>query len=218
VLAKVAAARRMLSRQRALDQAVREWQGIASRDELTGVCSRRFFFEEAARTLAEGHTVGIILLDLDNFKKINDTHGHLTGDRILRDIGSQFLRRTRHGDVIARFGGDEFVLLVSGLTLEEMRNVGRRVAADLEMLQWSSGSETLRVSATFGVSSSTLIANATVDQVLEAADRDLYLNKWLRRNPDATPEDLYRYERERSAEVVGLRTRSQERDKRQRKS
>ena len=205
MMAKVTAARRMLSRQRALAHAAHEWQGIASHDELTGVFTRRFFFAEAERSLAEGRAIGVVLFDLDDFKRINDTYGHLTGDRILRDIGALLVSRTRHGDVIARFGGDEFVLLVINLPLDGMRVVANRIAEDMHELQWTVGEVTLNVHATTGVGSSTLLPNATMDQILEVADRDLYANKWLAKNTNATAEELYRYQQERAADIVRLK-------------
>src|SRR6266852_2813131 len=86
VVAKVAAARRMLARQRALDADVREWRDIANQDELTRVATRRFFFEQAERNLSEKQDLGIVLFDIDDFKAINDTYGHLMGDRVLKDV------------------------------------------------------------------------------------------------------------------------------------
>src|SRR3989442_1617288 len=103
LLEKLAVAQRMMKRQRRLDATIRELYGLATRDELTGVFNRRYFFAEAERLLAEGATLSLVLFDLDGFKKVNDTYGHLTGDRILRDVGALFLTRTRHEDIIARY-------------------------------------------------------------------------------------------------------------------
>ncbi|HVT43645.1 MAG TPA: diguanylate cyclase [Thermoanaerobaculia bacterium] len=192
VVARIAAARRLLSRH---DHAIRKWQGIASRDELTGVSTRRPFFDEAARLLAMGSRFAVVLFDLDDFKQVNDSHGHLTGDRILRDIGALFLSRTRLSDLIARFGGDEFVLLMMGESIEQTRFMALRLTAEIGALAWRAGDADLRVGATYGIGLSWLVPNATVDQILEAADHDLYANKWLRKNPSATPEELYEYQR-----------------------
>src|SRR5687768_2240844 len=111
VIAKVVAAKRVVSRQRILQVAAHQWEALATRDELTGVATRRTLFEQAARFLEDGRALGLALLDLDDFKPINDTFGHLTGDRILRDLGGLFMSRTRANDLIARYGGDEFLLL-----------------------------------------------------------------------------------------------------------
>jgi diguanylate cyclase (GGDEF)-like protein len=203
VIAKVIAAKRMLARNRLLSAAANEWQALATRDELTGVATRRTLVDEAARSLAEGRTVGVALLDLDDFKPVNDNFGHLTGDRILRDIGALFISRTRSSDLIARFGGDEFVLLVRDLPLEDLTGAADRLVAEVESLQWTSGDVVFGMKITSGVAHSKLIPNATLDQLLEAADRDLYAKKWLRKHPGARP-DLYEYPGRPGAAIVPL--------------
>ena len=121
VVRKLAIAQRMMKRQRRLDATIRELYGLATRDELTGVFNRRYFFSEAERLLGQGAEISLVLFDLDGFKQVNDTYGHLSGDRILRDIGALFLTRTRNEDIIARYGGDEFVMLVtSAVKVAEM--------------------------------------------------------------------------------------------------
>ena len=193
VVAKVAAARRILARQRALDADAREWRDIANRDELTRVATRRFFFEEAERHIAANDNIAVVLFDVNDFKKINDDYGHLAGDRVLRDMGALFLRRTRSDDVIARYGGDEFVLLVLNLTVDETRAVAERLAVELSSLQWHEGAATLQASVTIGLGCSSLIPGATIHQLLEAADRELYANKWLQKHPATTPPEAYEY-------------------------
>ena len=193
VVAKVAAARRMLARQRALDADAREWRDIANRDELTKVATRRFFFEQAERHLAGTSSIGIVLFDVDDFKTINDAHGHLTGDRVLRDIGAVFLRRTRTDDVIARYGGDEFVLLVLNLSVDETRCVAERLVTELSELRWNVGETTIGASVTMGIGCSALVENATVERLLDVADHELYARKWLRKHPSATAPEVYQY-------------------------
>jgi diguanylate cyclase (GGDEF)-like protein len=193
VVAKVAAARRILARQRALDENVREWRDIANHDELTGVATRRFFFEQAERHIAQKNAFAVVLFDVNEFKNINDVYGHLMGDRVLRDIGALFLRRTRSEDVIARYGGDEFVLLVRNLTIDETRVVAERLATELSALQWHEHGKVLRVGVTIGIGCSSLIPDATIQQLLEAADRELYANKFLKKHPPAVLPEVYEY-------------------------
>src|SRR5438270_2822074 len=130
VVAKVAAARRILARQRALDANVREWRDIANHDELTRVATRRFFFEQAGRHIEQKDNIAVVLFDVNDFKSINDDYGHLVGDRVLKDMGALFLRRTRSDDVIARYRGDEGVLHVLNLKAEETRALAERLAAE----------------------------------------------------------------------------------------
>jgi diguanylate cyclase (GGDEF)-like protein len=193
VVAKVAAARRLLARQRAHDADAREWRDIANQDELTRVATRRFFFEQAERHVAGPNNASIVLIDVDDFKTINDTHGHLTGDRVLKDIGALFLRRTRTDDVIARYGGDEFVLLVLNLGVDEIRHVAERLAAELSELQWSVDDTTMRISVTMGIGCSALIVEPTVERLLDVADHELYARKWLKKHPSRTAPEAYQY-------------------------
>jgi diguanylate cyclase (GGDEF)-like protein len=193
LVAKLGAARRLIARQRRLDATVRELYGLATRDELTGLFNRRFFFSEADRILAEGLEVSLVFFDLDDFKHINDTYGHMGGDRILRDIGALFLRGTRHEDLIARYGGDEFVMLVQKLRLPEVEAFAMRIAAEIARMQWAFGDDTLGVTVTTGYACSELLPHPTIAQLLGAGDRDLYKNKWLRRNPTGDPT-LYEYD------------------------
>jgi diguanylate cyclase (GGDEF)-like protein len=192
VIAKVVAAKRVVSRQRILATAAREWQVLATRDELTGVATRRALFEEAERVLSERRSVGVAIIDIDDFKPVNDTFGHLTGDRILRDLGALFLSRTRANDLIARYGGDEFLLLVADLPLDDLTGAADRLTGEIATLQWKSGEAAFGLTATAGIAHSSLIAEATLEQLLDAADRDLYAKKWLKKHPGERAE-LYEY-------------------------
>jgi two-component system, cell cycle response regulator len=204
VVARVAAARRMIARQRQLDAAVREWKGIASHDELTGVYNRRFFFDEATRFLGEKREIAVLLFDLDNFKVINDSLGHVAGDQVLREIGGVFLRNTRHDDVIARYGGDEFVLLVADLSMEETYALAERLRTEIAAVRTPLTETTTSVSASVGIGFSSLIADATVNLILEAADRDLYARKWIQKNPPTTSDTLYEYPRSSEGAVIPI--------------
>ena len=206
VAAKVAAARRMLARQRAHDADAREWRDIANQDELTRVATRRFFFEQAERQMAGLNSIGIVLFDVDEFKAINDTYGHLTGDRVLKDIGALFLRRTRTDDVIARYGGDEFVLLVLNLGVDETRCVAERLVSELSELQWTAGEVTLRINVTMGIGCSALIEEPTVERLLDVADHELYARKWLKKNPTVTAPEVYQYPPSDRSLVTEIRT------------
>jgi diguanylate cyclase (GGDEF)-like protein len=201
LLAKLAAARRVASRQRTADTAVRELYGLAMRDELTTVFNRRFFAAEAERMLAREMRLSIVLFDLDSFKAVNDTYGHLAGDRVLRDVGLLFQNHTRPDDLVARYGGDEFVMAVAGLEVEEVQRLAARVAAEIAALQWLCDERSFRISATTGFGSSALLQTPTLEQLIDAADRDLYKNKWIRTHPTLRPE-LYEYPAQQRADRI----------------
>ena len=203
IVAKIGAARRLIVRQRRLDAAVRELYGLATRDELTGLFNRRFFFAEAERRLAEGAPVGVVFFDLDGFKQINDTYGHLAGDRILRDVGSLFLRRSRHEDLIARYGGDEFVMLIASIHPAEIERIAARLCEEIGSMQWTIAGTTIHVGITSGFAASSLLNHPALELLLEAGDRDLYKNKWLRTHPEAE-SGRYEYDRDSSARASDL--------------
>jgi two-component system chemotaxis response regulator CheY len=177
IAAKLVVARRIAARQRTLDTTVRELYGLATRDELTGVFNRRLFIAEAERLLVARCIVNVVLFDLDDFKHVNDTYGHLTGDRVLRDIGTLFDHNTRAEDLVARYGGDEFVLCVPHAERKDLQRLVDRLADCVRALQWSMGDETFTIGITTGLASSREMPEPTLARLLEAADRDLYRNK-----------------------------------------
>ncbi|HEX7708521.1 MAG TPA: diguanylate cyclase [Thermoanaerobaculia bacterium] len=188
IAAKLVAARRVATRQLSLDVTARELYGLANRDELTGLFNRRFFISHTQELLAQGAAaVSIILFDLDDFKTINDTYGHVAGDQILRDVGSLFHRTTRLEDVIARYGGDEFVMVIPDLEVSDIEAIAKRLSTEVRALLWQAGASAFGIGVTTGVASSRLLTAPTVEQLLNAADRDLYRGKWLRKHPGTQP-------------------------------
>jgi diguanylate cyclase (GGDEF)-like protein/putative nucleotidyltransferase with HDIG domain len=113
-----------------LEQALREQEQLAVMDSLTGLYNRRFLDAELQLELdrsARSHApVGVLLCDLDHFKQINDEHGHLVGDSVLREVARRLLNAVRNGDLVARYGGEEFVVLLPGGGKEKLREIGER--------------------------------------------------------------------------------------------
>ncbi|MDC6636361.1 diguanylate cyclase, partial [Leclercia adecarboxylata] len=98
-------------------------QDLATRDFLTGLPNRRCFLEQSQRQLPQlhldGEQVAVAMIDIDHFKHINDTHGHEAGDDALRAVAAAVAQHARQEDLIARFGGEEFCLLVPGMDEEQ---------------------------------------------------------------------------------------------------
>ena len=186
IAAKLVAARRIAARQRTLDTTIRELYGLATRDELTGVFNRRFLLSEGERLLSTGKSLSLILFDLDGFKNINDTFGHLAGDRVLHDIGALFDRHTRPQDLIARYGGDEFVMVIGDLPLADVERIAQRLSMKVQALRWIAGAESFSITVTTGVASTPNVPKPSMTQLLNAADSDLYKNKSLRNHPDGS--------------------------------
>ncbi|HEX3109989.1 MAG TPA: diguanylate cyclase [Thermoanaerobaculia bacterium] len=194
VVAKISAARRMLIRQRAVASQLMTWRDMATRDQLTNVATRRTFFEQAAAEVEASRNIAIAIFDLDDFKRINDTFGHLTGDRVLHDVGAVLLSFTREYDLVARLGGDEFVVMLRNISVEDAVTVSDRLAADIGRLQWTvGGADPFSISSAVGVGHASLLEHPTVEQLLGAADRHLYARKWLHKHPTQTRQECYEY-------------------------
>ncbi|MFP4160606.1 MAG: diguanylate cyclase [Ectothiorhodospira sp.] len=164
------------------------FQSLSVMDELTGLHNRRFFFAEArivvARALRSAEPLAVAVLDLDYFKQVNDRFGHATGDRVLRDVSHRVRSLIREGDVLARLGGEEFVLLLPATDLDGAVKLGKRVRQVVADLSWSIKGESLSVTTSVGICSLFLEAptqRMTPDQVLESllarADTALYTSK-----------------------------------------
>ena len=122
-----------------------ELQRLAYRDSLTGLTNRNYFFQEAENRLKlaqrTGDAVALVYLDLDNFKGVNDGHGHAAGDAILKVVGERLQRLTRASDLLARLGGDEFVFLLQGVSESGVTALVRRVRHTLRQPVMLAGTE-----------------------------------------------------------------------------
>ncbi len=150
----------------------------ASTDALTGLPNRRYFDEFCgllARRRRAGDAVGVLMIDIDRFKVLNDTHGHATGDEVLRAVGGAIVAAVREDDVPARYGGEEFVVLLRNPTSEIALEVGERVRSSVAALD-------LRRLGVAGVSVSVGVAVARqadqpIGELIADADRALYRAK-----------------------------------------
>ncbi len=148
----------------------------ANTDELTGLLNRRAYLErldaELARAKRAGTVVAVVLLDIDGFKAINDTQGHAEGDRVLRAIGRRLRETVRADETVARFGGEEFALILAGAETIRAREASERFRAAIGTVS-SRGS---RLSASAGLALWPADA-ANAEELLGAADRALYRAK-----------------------------------------
>jgi diguanylate cyclase (GGDEF)-like protein len=153
----------------------------AARDSLTALYNRRKFNEflesEIERSRRHHTPFSLILFDIDNFKKINDTYGHNTGDMILKELAHTVAEAIRKYDILARWGGEEFVILVPGSSLEKTAIMAESMRARIERIAFSEGGT---VTCSFGVTEWRNDDN--VDSVVKRADDALYKAKELGRN------------------------------------
>lgn len=131
------------------------YESLSMVDSLTGLYNRRFFYEQIAVPFAKniryGDPLCLLLLDLDSFKKINDTYGHHAGDKVLIDVADTLKETIRGGDVLARFGGEEFVVAFSNTVDSKGLVFAERIRQLIESLSWNFGGQEVKVTASIGI-------------------------------------------------------------------
>jgi len=134
--ARIKAGRRIVELQQALLEARNKLRELSMHDALTGILNRRALLErlgeEMARAARERYPLAVAVLDIDFFKKINDTHGHNAGDEVLREFVGRVGRNVRSYDILGRYGGEEFILILIKTTLEKARIILERVRSAVE--------------------------------------------------------------------------------------
>lgn len=158
---------------------MRELERQAGQDSLTGLGNRRRFEEDLAATLARARrdrtTGALLLLDLDRFKQVNDSHGHPAGDRLIQEVAETLRRRTRASDSLARLGGDEFAVILPRCSRDEARLAAEAIAEEIRRHHPRDGLDPVTVSigiAVFGEDPQTSVATVVAD-----ADAAMYAAK-----------------------------------------
>ena len=160
-------------------------QEAASTDDMTGLLNRRALFEfgdyEISRSVRLERPVAVVMMDLDNYKEINDTHSHLVGDRVLKEVSRVLRENVRNIDIIGRYGGDEFVILMPETSLGEAVKAMERVRRKLERTAIRAGSLKFHVTASFGVTHHDKDL-PMLEVLIEEADKAMYAAKTSGRN------------------------------------
>lgn len=158
------------------------------RDPLTGLYNRGVFDERLAAEVAfarrHGSALGVIMLDVDHFKRVNDTHGHAAGDLVLRGVAERLQDSVRTEDVTARYGGEELSVIVRGADREGMQQLAERIRAAVEAGHVATGGQLIKVTLSAGgaLVSGQRARETTPQSLLQAADSALYAAKAAGRN------------------------------------
>lgn len=184
---RVSSSDRMLSRMNenkteihALRTELVKAKAIANTDPLTGLANRRSFDEHMAASFSRATGFCLVLLDIDFFKRVNDTYGHPTGDVVLRTVAETLRRALRAGTFVARTGGEEFAVILQDASEKEAMMIGERMRAAVEKTSIAKGDERFSVTISLGAAMSAETGTARV--LYEAADGALYRSKSAGRN------------------------------------
>ncbi|MBN1151359.1 diguanylate cyclase [candidate division WOR-3 bacterium] len=172
-----------------------EKERLSLKDGLTGLFNHRYFQEllsdEIARSARSGSVLSLLIIDIDFFKKINDTHGHRTGDSVLAGISSYLQNSVRKFDSVCRYGGEEMAVILPDCHYKEAVMIAEKLRQGIESLEWQSpGGESLRITVSIGVSCYPLRAQDK-EELIEDADKSLYWAKDGGRNSTAYARKIY---------------------------
>jgi diguanylate cyclase (GGDEF)-like protein len=155
-------------------------ENYATKDEMTGIYNRRKMDELLLREIAfarrYGDPLGLMILDIDHFKSVNDTYGHRTGDQYLKGLSEVLQVEVRHVDYLGRWGGEEFIILLPKTSLDQAQDVAERLRKAVEALQVESGRGLISRTISVGVTSAEL-AKFDMDEMMRQADDAMYQAK-----------------------------------------
>jgi diguanylate cyclase (GGDEF)-like protein len=183
--ARLRVGERILTLQHDLIQAREDLRFQATHDALTGIFNRgtilEFLNRELGRAARSQSATGILMLDLDHFKQVNDTYGHLTGDVVLKEVAGRISQAVRSYDLVARYGGEEFLIVVPGCNADQIQDCAERVRSAIASAPVIVRSSEIPVTVSIGATVATRGAITATD-ILAAADGALYQAKNSGRN------------------------------------
>ena len=191
---RLRAGQRILDLQSELFTSREAFRERSRRDSLTGLLNSGAIFDVLARHIEigslQGSPVSVILADLDEFKRVNDTLGHRAGDAVLVEFARRLQDAVRSGDAVGRWGGEEFLVLLPGAPVPAAMALAEKFRAQLETSPIQAGGHEVRVTVSLGVVSSADVPVPGVDALVDAADRALYRAKGLGRNRVVAAEPI----------------------------
>jgi len=164
-----------------------ELHRMATRDALSGCLNRRAFHEQLAPLFARAHKqaspLSCLMIDIDHFKVVNDSHGHATGDRVIQEVAKQIAAAARSDDLVCRYGGEEFVVVAPNLGVDETRALAEQIRMRVERETGAALHDVPQLKVTVSVGVHTRGAGAaTVAELIDRADQALYRSKRTGRN------------------------------------
>ncbi|MFH1113832.1 MAG: diguanylate cyclase [Pseudomonadota bacterium] len=194
---RVRAGARIVELHEKLTEALRVSKYQATHDALTGLWNRDailgFLRKELARVAREDTTVGVVIGDIDFFKRVNDRYGHLAGDSVLRHVAEKLVSSVRQYDTVGRYGGEEFIMVLPGCDMQTAPQVAERVRVELSKHPARTPEGILPVTMSLGVAVAARGTSTEVDAIVKAADKALYRAKNEGRNRVAAAEEDFQW-------------------------
>jgi len=188
LIARLNTGRRIVTLERSLRAANEENRRLSITDPLTGVFNRRYLMEQLPREIDRatryGRQLSTIMCDVDHFKKINDSHGHLTGDDVLKWFAATLQKCVRTSDWIARYGGEEFVIVLPETSVTNAATKAEHLRQDIAGTPFAAAGVEFSVTASFGVSGwrETVPKGSSLDVLIARCDTGVYASKAGGRN------------------------------------
>ncbi len=161
----------------------------ATKDFLTNTYNKKYFLErlqsEFYYTLRHGGNLSVLVLDIDHFKKINDTYGHIVGDYALKEVAAHLLKTTRKDDIVARFGGEEFVILLRDCDIAQAKTLAEHLREGIEKLALKMNDKDFKLTISIGAATLSEVNRKSMSQaqaLIQLADEKLYQAKQSGRN------------------------------------
>jgi two-component system, cell cycle response regulator len=184
--ARLRTGNRILTLQRELIRAKEQLRFEATHDVLTGIWNRRaivdFLAQELARAQRDQQPVGVMMVDLDHFKSVNDTYGHAVGDAVLKKVATCLVRSVRSYDWVGRYGGEEFLIVLSNTSLSDVKRRGERLCAAVSGSPMGTEAREIRITVSIGAAVTSAQCPISQDRLLHLADTALYRAKECGRN------------------------------------
>jgi diguanylate cyclase (GGDEF)-like protein/PAS domain S-box-containing protein len=163
-----------------------EVERLATTDPLTGVLNRKHFFQagelEVKRSIRYARPLALLLLDIDFFKKVNDTYGHAVGDKVLKKMAASLCDKLRQSDIVGRYGGEEFVVLLPETEKSAALNIAERLRLWTSKMSIHAEDATFNITTSIGVAALGVVESKTLADLLNAADAALSRAKGNGRN------------------------------------
>jgi len=169
-----------------LESAKEKLTDISNKDPLTTLYNRRYFNEVSNMLINISHrekkVFSVMMMDIDHFKLINDTYGHLVGDDVLKEISRILLELTRQSDIVVRYGGEEFIVLLPNTKIKGADLIAKKIHSSIENFEMIINNSILKFTISIGVTECDWKAENTIDSIIYSADKLLYEAKNSGRN------------------------------------